>query len=29
MRHLLLYTDMAGIYGAEQCTHALDRKSVV
>ena len=23
MKHLLLYTDMAGIYGAEQCTHAL------
>jgi glycosyltransferase involved in cell wall biosynthesis len=23
MKHVLLYTDMAGIYGAEQCTHAL------
>ena len=23
MTHIVLYTDMAGIYGAEQCTHAL------
>ena len=23
MTHVLLYTDMAGIFGAEQCTHAL------
>ena len=23
MKHLVIYSDMAGIYGAEQCTHAL------